>query len=34
IPVDVKIPGCPPTPQQLLIGILSLLQSANKDQRA
>ena len=33
IPVDVKIPGCPPTPQQLLIGILSLLQTASKDRR-
>src|SRR3989338_3737572 len=24
IPVDIKIPGCPPTPYQLLAGILSL----------
>jgi len=28
IPVDIKIPGCPPTPYQLLAGILSLLQTA------
>jgi len=27
IPVDVKIPGCPPSPKQLLAGILKLLQS-------
>lgn len=27
IPVDVKIPGCPPSPVQLLTGILSLLDS-------
>jgi Ni,Fe-hydrogenase III small subunit len=25
IPVDVKIPGCPPTPQELLLGILAAL---------
>ena len=31
IPVDVKIPGCPPSPRQLLTGILSLLQSAKRD---
>ena len=30
IPVDVKIPGCPPSPVQLLTGILSLLQTAAK----
>jgi Ni,Fe-hydrogenase III small subunit len=28
IPVDVRIPGCPPSPQQLLVGILALLRSA------
>jgi len=27
IPVDVRIPGCPPTPLTLLTGILGLLQS-------
>jgi Ni,Fe-hydrogenase III small subunit len=26
IPVDVRIPGCPPSPSQLLAGILALLQ--------
>lgn len=25
IPVDLHIPGCPPTPQQLLAGLLSLI---------
>jgi Ni,Fe-hydrogenase III small subunit len=30
IPVDVKIPGCPPSPAQLLAGILALLRTAKK----
>ncbi len=25
IPVDVSIPGCPPTPKQLMLGILALM---------
>jgi Ni,Fe-hydrogenase III small subunit len=28
IPVDVKIPGCPPTPAALLCGILTMLEPA------
>lgn len=28
IPVDIRIPGCPPTPIQLLKGLLQLLQTA------
>lgn len=28
IPVDLHIPGCPPTPTQLLTGLVSLLESA------
>ena len=27
IPVDVKIPGCPPSPLQLLQGLLAVMQS-------
>ncbi|HHM05948.1 MAG TPA: NADH-quinone oxidoreductase subunit NuoB [Gammaproteobacteria bacterium] len=27
IPVDVKIPGCPPSPRQLLLGILAALRA-------
>ena len=28
VPVDIRIPGCPPTPQQLMKGILALLAKA------
>ena len=31
IPVDVAIPGCPPTPLQLMQGILAALQPAARD---
>ncbi len=30
VPVDLHIPGCPPTPTQLLSGLLALLQSVEK----
>ena len=30
IPVDVKIPGCPPSPQQLLTGLLTVLKRGEK----
>jgi Ni,Fe-hydrogenase III small subunit len=29
IPVDLRIPGCPPAPLELLRGILALLESAS-----
>ena len=29
IPVDLHIPGCPPSPLDILKGLLALLQSAN-----
>jgi Ni,Fe-hydrogenase III small subunit len=28
LPVDLRIPGCPPTPKQLLAGLLALLERA------
>jgi Ni,Fe-hydrogenase III small subunit len=30
IPVDLRIPGCPPSPTQLLSGLLALLQSVER----
>ena len=29
VPVDLHIPGCPPSPRQLLAGLLALLQTAS-----
>jgi len=34
VPVDLHIPGCPPTPLELLRGLLSLLEAINKPRRA
>jgi Ni,Fe-hydrogenase III small subunit len=34
VPVDLHIPGCPPSPLQILSGLLALLDSVSKDQPA
>jgi Ni,Fe-hydrogenase III small subunit len=34
IPVDVAIPGCPPTPLQLMRGILAALGGGKKEGEA
>jgi Ni,Fe-hydrogenase III small subunit len=31
IPVDLRIPGCPPTPTDLLVGLLRLMQKQDRD---
>jgi Ni,Fe-hydrogenase III small subunit len=33
LPVDLRIPGCPPSPIQLLAGLVSLLESTSKPRR-
>jgi NADH-quinone oxidoreductase B subunit len=33
VPVDVHIPGCPPSPTDILKGLLALLEQANKGGR-
>jgi len=33
LPVDVRIPGCPPSPNQLLAGLISLLEASSKPHR-
>jgi Ni,Fe-hydrogenase III small subunit len=30
VPVDLAIAGCPPDPQQLLLGLLTLLESSSR----
>jgi Ni,Fe-hydrogenase III small subunit len=34
VPVDLHIPGCPPTPTELLRGLIALLQHSNKSDAA
>jgi Ni,Fe-hydrogenase III small subunit len=31
LPVDLHIPGCPPTPYQLLTGLLAVLEDASRE---
>jgi Ni,Fe-hydrogenase III small subunit len=33
VPVDLHIPGCPPSPTDILKGLLALLEQANKGGR-
>ncbi|QBR71647.1 hydrogenase [Beijerinckiaceae bacterium] len=34
VPVDLHIPGCPPSPTEILQGLLALLRNLNTDNRA